>query len=122
MEGTTKTSHPKKDAALWVVIVLLATAGIFANYMFGELTWSLRFISGVVLVGCLFGLSLLTSQGKRFWTFIKAAKIELYKVVWPSRDETFKTTGVVAALVFVMSLILRGIDTVLFKLVGWLTS
>ena len=119
---TTSTPRSKIDTLLWVLILVLTAAGAFANYYFGELAWALRFTSWILLICVLLGLAALTVQGKKTWAFAKNAKIELLKVVWPTREETTKITMVVAALVLVASIILWGIDSVLLWTVGWLTG
>jgi preprotein translocase subunit SecE len=37
-------------------------------------------------------------QGQALWKFVQASRIELRKVVWPTREETIQTT--LAVLVF----------------------
>jgi preprotein translocase, SecE subunit, bacterial len=59
-----------------------------------------------------------TSQGRAFWQLAKEARTEIRKVVWPTPQERLQTTLVVLALVFVVSLILWGLDSLL----GWLVS
>ena len=59
-----------------------------------------------------------TSQGVAFWELARAARTEIRKVVWPTRQETTQTTLIVVAVVLVMALILWGLDTLL----GWLAS
>ena len=59
-----------------------------------------------------------TTHGKRFFEFFRGAVTELQKVVWPSRDETFKITFVVSFLVFVSSVILWLIDFCLIKIIA----
>lgn len=122
---TTDISHSKTgktDKLLWILILILTAAGVFANYYFGELAWALRFTGWIILICVLLGLAALTVQGKKTWAFAKNARIELLKVVWPTREETTKITMVVAALVLVASIILWGIDSVLLWMVGWLTG
>jgi preprotein translocase subunit SecE len=63
-------------------------------------------------------VALLTSQGAAFLVMAKAARSEIRKVVWPTRQETTQTTLIVVVVVVVMALILWGLDTVL----GWLAS
>ena len=78
--------------ALGVVIVL---AGLFAYYYFGEVSALLRTL-GVLLAVALAAVVALTSlQGKTLWKFIQGARVELGKVVWPTREETIQTTLVV---------------------------
>ncbi|MFO6237257.1 preprotein translocase subunit SecE, partial [Pseudomonas aeruginosa] len=49
---------------------------------------------------------------------LHAARVEIRKVVWPSRQETTQTTLIVVAVVLVMALLLWGLDSLL----GWLVS
>ncbi|MGB0268066.1 MAG: preprotein translocase subunit SecE, partial [Pseudomonadales bacterium] len=58
-------------------------------------------------------IALQTHQGRALWTLVNEARVEIRKVVWPTREETTQTTLVVLALVFVMSLILWGLDSLL---------
>jgi preprotein translocase subunit SecE len=59
-----------------------------------------------------------TSKGAEFWKLVKEARIEIRKVVWPTRQETMQTTLIVVGFVLLMALILWGLDT----LVGWSAS
>jgi preprotein translocase subunit SecE len=121
MEENKTTSSLNRDIIFWALIAILLIAGIVASVHFREVVWSIRFALWIVLAGILLGLAYLTAQGKRFLTFVKSARMELYKVVWPTRDETVKTTAVVAVLVFAMSLILWMLDSFLLWIVGWFT-
>ena len=49
--------------------------------------------------------------------FLKEAKVELKKVVWPSPKQTMASTAVVIIIVFIVSIYLGIIDFVLAKLV-----
>jgi len=122
MEVTNNTPRSKLDTLLWTLILVLIAAGAFANYYFSELVWALRFTGWIILICVLVGLAAATLQGKKTWDFAKNARIELFKVVWPTREETAKITMVVAALVLVTSIILWGIDSVLLRAVAWLTG
>lgn len=119
---TTSAPSQKLDKLLWLLVSILIAAGIFANYYFSEVVWSLRFTGWIFLICVLVGLVAITTQGKRLWVFTKEARIELLKVVWPKRDETVKITMVIAALVIAASIIMWGLDSVLLWAVGWLTK
>ncbi|MDR1057153.1 MAG: preprotein translocase subunit SecE [Coxiellaceae bacterium] len=121
MEETKSVSHSKLDVLCWILVCILILTGIAANYYFRELIWSLRFAVWIVLVGVLLGLAALTTQGRKIWGFIKNAQIELRKVVWPTREETVKTTAIVALLVFIMSLILWAFDSILLWIISCFT-
>lgn len=121
MEEVKNISRSKLDILLWILITLLIVIGIFANFYFGSVVWSIRFALGIVQAGIVVALLSFTSQGKKIWVFIKEARLELRKVVWPTRDETVKTTAIVAVLVFVMSVVLWAVDSILLWLFGILT-
>ena len=59
-----------------------------------------------------------TERGGALWQLLKGSRTEIRKVVWPTRQETTQTTLIVVVFVFIMALILWGIDSVLGWLVG----
>ena len=53
--------------------------------------------------------------------FLRETYDELRKVVWPTRDETIKTTGIIILVVIILSLLLGLIDLILKSVVlDWL--
>ncbi|MBI2355609.1 MAG: preprotein translocase subunit SecE [Candidatus Doudnabacteria bacterium] len=50
------------------------------------------------------------------WQFIKEARTELFKVVWPTRQDVLKVTIVVIAISLVVAIFLGAIDFGLDKL------
>lgn len=109
------------DILKWTAIVVLIVAGIWANYYYSQIDWSLR-LAGWIVLGCLLlGFSLQTKLGSQAWEFAKNARIELRKVVWPTRQETIQTTMVVIGMVILMALILWGIDSLLLWIMNVLT-
>jgi preprotein translocase subunit SecE len=77
--------------ALIVAIVLLV-AGIAGYYLLDARPDWQRW--GVAAVGLVAGLAVfaVAPQGRRFWNFMLDSRIELRKVVWPTRQETIQTT------------------------------
>jgi preprotein translocase subunit SecE len=63
-----------------------------------------------------------THIGRLVWQFSLDSKQEIRKVIWPTRDETTRTTLLVFAMVFVVGLILWLLDTFLFWGVRLLTG
>jgi len=83
--------------------------------------------SSVRLVGLLVGLvaalaiGAFTGPGRRVRNFIAESQFEMRKVVWPARDETVKTTGIIIVVVIVLSLLLGLIDLILKSVIlDWL--
>ncbi|NCN59335.1 preprotein translocase subunit SecE [Candidatus Roizmanbacteria bacterium CG22_combo_CG10-13_8_21_14_all_38_20] len=54
--------------------------------------------------------------------FVKEARVELGKVVWPSRAETIKLTGLVIAITVVVSIYIGGIDYILSQVLKLLVE
>jgi preprotein translocase subunit SecE len=101
------------DILKWVVVAALVLAGAVGNAYYAEqslLYWVLALIAVAAVAGL---IALQTHQGRALWTLVNEARVEIRKVVWPTREETTQTTLVVLALVFVMSLILWGLDSLL---------
>jgi preprotein translocase subunit SecE len=110
------------DAAKLVAGVAIAAAGIAAFYLLAELPIWLRWI--IVLAAFVAGtlVSLQSYQGKNFWAFVQSSRVELRKVVWPNRQETWQVTLVVFVMVVVLAVFFWGLDTLLAFLTRWLTG
>lgn len=122
---TLKSDKSKKsgmDWFFWSIAILLLLAGIVANHYYSQIMLPLRMLAWVgVLVVAAFSASR-TSLGKNLVEFVKDARLELRKVVWPTKQETVQTTLVVIAMVIVLALILWGIDGFLMWIISWLTG
>lgn len=111
------------DLIKWGVIILGFFAALGANYYYiNEVPVSLRIIGWIIIFGLLLAIAGFTVKGKQFIEFAKAARAELRKVTWPTRQETLQTTGLVILLVLVVGVFLWGVDSVLLWIVGWLTG
>jgi preprotein translocase subunit SecE len=111
-----------KDTALISLSILVLFVGIGAFYWFEDQPLAIRI--GMVVAGLAAGAGFawFSWYGREFWQFAQAARIELRKVVWPSRDETVKTTYVVFIFAIVMGLFFWGLDWVLTWLTRLLTG
>ena len=101
------------DVVMSTLAVLLLIAGIVAYYWFGDWSGVARF--GVLmagLVGCV-AIGAFTRAGRSIREYLVESQFELRKVVWPTRDETIKTTIVVIIVVIILSLLLGLIDVIL---------
>jgi len=110
------------DGWKWLLIVVLALVGIVANYIYSDVAWAIRASIGIVLAAILVTIAMFTQKGQLAFGFVKGARTELRKVIWPTRQETMQTTLVVVAMVVVTALILWGLDTFFMWAVGWMTG
>ena len=86
-------------------LVLAAAAlvgGIVIYYWFGEQPVAIRVLA--VLAGLAAGVVFLywSQPGRSLWDYVQASRVELRKMVWPTRQETWRTTLVV--FIFVLAL------------------
>lgn len=120
---TVETPHSTKfDWLKWLAAFILIIAGLVANYYYNSQPWPLRLLGWLFLLGIIAAIALQTSQGKQALIFARESRMELRKVVWPTRQETVQTTVFVAIMVVVLALILWCIDGALMWLIGWLTG
>jgi preprotein translocase subunit SecE len=101
------------DIAKYAVSVLLVIAGIAAFYWFADLPSVVRGLlplGGIVAAAAVFAF---TAKGFATREYLSEARFELRKVIWPTRQETFRATGVILLVVVLMSLLLGLIDFIL---------
>lgn len=112
----------KYDWIKWTLVFFLLIAGLIVNYYYNSQPWPLRLLGWLFLVAIMGAIVLQTHYGSQALLFARESRIELRKVVWPTRQETVQTTIFVAIMVVVLALILWCIDSVLMWLIGWLTG
>jgi len=117
-----KQGESRLDWLKWSITIALLLAGLVGNHYYSEISMPLR-VLGWFAVFVISGFVAATTQ-KGKWTiqFFRDSRMELRKVVWPTREETIQTTLVVAAMVSILALILWGMDGALVWLIGWLTG
>ena len=76
----------------------------------------------LVALAAALGVFFTTFHGQTLWKFIQGARVELRKVVWPTRQETLQTTMVVLFFVVLMAVFFFLLDKVLFWATGLLTG
>lgn len=102
----------------WFAAAFLTIGGIFAYYHYGQYPTAYRALALLPVIALALFFVALTSQGGAFFTLLREAVVETRRVVWPTRQETIQTTLVVVAFVFVMALILWGLDAAFGKLIS----
>jgi preprotein translocase subunit SecE len=107
------TPATASDIAKYAGAVLLAVAGIVAFYWFADLPGALRGLLPLVGLVAAAAVFAFTAKGVATREYFSEARFELRKVIWPSRQETLRATGVILVVVVLMSLMLGLIDFIL---------
>lgn len=120
-EKTENVSNPL-DIVKWLLVFGLLGGVVAANMMLEEVSVLYRAIGAVVLVVIAGFIAASTMKGSAFLTFAKDSRLEVRKVVWPTRQETNQTTLIVLAATVVVGLILWGLDGIIVRLVSFITG
>ena len=114
-EAKTQTAVPAgADTAKLIAAIILVVGGVVAFYVLKSrpevwASWVAMF--GAMLLGIL--LFAFSQHGRNFSQFFLESRVELRKVFWPSRQETFTTTLVVLAFVAIASVFFWVLDLLL---------
>ncbi|MDI1232224.1 MAG: preprotein translocase subunit SecE [Methylobacter sp.] len=122
MNTQVEASTSVSDVVKQVFSVIFVVAAVAAFYYFSEISLLYRVLGLVVVILAVVGLMLTTGLGQNLWGFVLEAKQEVRKVIWPTREETVRTTLLVFAMVFIVGLILWLLDMFLFWGVRFLTG
>jgi preprotein translocase subunit SecE len=111
------------DTAKLIAAIILVVGGIVAFYVLKSRpeAWAswVALIGGFVLGAVVFALS---QYGRNFWQFVLESRIELRKVFWPTRQETFTTTMVVLVFVVIASIFFWLLDLGLASVTKFFTG
>ncbi|ESQ16884.1 MAG TPA: preprotein translocase subunit SecE [Chromatiaceae bacterium] len=110
------------DNAKLVVSVTIIVAGIVAFYYFAAYSLLLRVIALLLLAGGAVAIALTSQPGRQLWRFATDVRMEVRKVVWPTRQETIQTTLIVVVMVFLIGVLLWLFDMVLMAVLRFLTG
>ena len=124
----TKVEQPKGtnvgDIGKLILAVAVVAAGIFAYSWFSNdanVSSSVRLLGLLAAIVVAVTIAAFTVPGRRLRSFVAESQFEMRKVVWPTRDETIKTTGVIILVVILLSLLLGLIDLILKSVIlDWL--
>jgi len=111
MSAPVETVRDPANVIKWIAVVALLIAATLVSRFLPELSVVWRALAMVSLGLVALVLALLTQQGKAFVDLLRQAQVELRKVVWPTKPETWQTTLIVLVVVLVMSLLLWGMDS-----------
>lgn len=110
------------SGVLDIIKLLLAAValvgGLYAYYYFeNDFAQAMRVL--MVLGGTVagIGIAMTSVQGQRLWHFIQGSRVEIRKVVWPTKQETTQTAIAVFIFTAIMMLFFWVLDSGLL----WLT-
>ena len=117
MDTKADTGSTPLDTLKLVVAGAVLLGGLVGYYYYADIATVIRALGVLVAFGLSVVILLQSTQGKALWRFINASRVELRKVVWPTRDEAIQTT----IAVFIFTLIMGVFFWLLDMFLLWLT-
>jgi preprotein translocase subunit SecE len=104
------------DKIKLIVTALIVVIGIGAFYYFGDQPGYV--LAGILLATLAAAIAMFyqTAAGKQTWEFVKGARQEMRKVVWPHQRETIQVTAIVFVMAVVVAIFLWVVDWSLSKI------
>jgi preprotein translocase subunit SecE len=121
-EQVEKTGVALVDVLKLVLAAAALVGGMVAYYWYDQQPQVLRVL--MVLGGLVAGLVLLywSAPGRELWNYVQGSRVELRKMVWPTRQETWRTTLVVFVFVLALGVFFFIVDWVLAKGMRYVTG
>lgn len=102
------------DIIKLLISAVVLVGGLYSYYYYeGIVALPLRvlMVLGGLAVGI--GIALISTQGLRLRAFVHGARVELRKVVWPTKQETTQTAIAVFVFTLIMALFFWALDSLL---------
>ncbi|MGD8909640.1 MAG: preprotein translocase subunit SecE [Chromatiales bacterium] len=122
MSANTQVEASGFDTVKLLLAVAIVVGAILGFYYLDAYSQLLRVLGLLALVGVAAFIVYHTALGRTVWDFAAASKVEVRKVVWPSRQETVQTTLIVFVMVLIMGVVLWLFDMMLGAILKALTG
>lgn len=117
-----ESSSSGLDVVKWLLIIAIFGGMVVANNMFPDTSDLIRAGVFVVVTAICLGIASQTEKGRTFLVFAKDSRVEVRKVVWPSRQEATHTTMIIGAATALVGVMLYFLDMFLMWAVGLVTG
>ena len=124
MNAQTETSESGVlDIIKLLIAAVVLVGGLYGFYYYvNDFPLYVRALMVLGGTGAGIGIAMTSTQGHRLWYFIQGSRVEIRKVVWPTRTETTQTSIAVLVFALIMALFFWALDSGLLwitqKLVG----
>ncbi len=122
MTEQVQTGASALDTVKLVAAAAILVGGIAAFYLLGTYPLAVRWLIVLAALGAGVAVALQSAQGRTLWAFVQGSRVELRKVVWPTRQETLQTTLVVVVVILVMGVFFWLLDLGLGALMQAVTA
>jgi preprotein translocase subunit SecE len=122
MDTKADTGPTPLDTLKLIAAAGVLVAGIVGYYYYPGLPVVVRAGGVLLAMGLSVVVLLQSAQGKALWRFVNSSRVELRKVVWPTREEAIQTTIAVIIFTVVMGIFFWLLDMFLLWVTRFLTG
>ena len=119
---TEETGSSKFDSFKLLIAIAVLILGIVGFYYYEAESQLYRVLGVVFATGVAVAISATTALGQGLIGFARESRMEVRKVVWPTRQETVQTTFMVIVAVIIIGIFLWLIDMLLAQVIQMLTG
>jgi preprotein translocase subunit SecE len=99
MTEKTESGVSTLDTVKLMLAAALLIGGVFAYYWYAQESTLVRVGALLAAIAAAIAVAMQSEPGRTLWQFMLASRVEVRKVVWPTRVETRQTT--IAVIIFV---------------------
>lgn len=122
MDTNADTGPGVLDTVKLAIAAAILMGGIVAYYAYEERSMLIAVPAVLVSVGLAIAVFMVTERGQLLWKFIQGSRVEIRKVIWPTRQEALQTTLTVFVFALIMGLFFWGLDFFLLWITRLLTG
>ncbi len=112
------TSSSGMDTVKLLLALVILALGVVGFYYYSDQSNLYRVLGLLAAAAVAIGIAATSNRGRTLLGFMKNARTEVRKMVWPTRQEAFQTTLIVMVLVVIVGIFLFFVD----KLLGWVVK
>ena len=101
------------DILKLLISAVVLVGGLYSYYYYIEVSLPLRVLMVLGGLAAGIGIALTSTQGLRLRAFVQGARVEIRKVVWPTKQETTQTAIAVFIFTLIMALFFWALDSLL---------
>jgi preprotein translocase subunit SecE len=122
MNTNVETGSGFLDTVKLALAAAILIGGIVAFYVYEEQSLLVSVAAVLVAVGIAVAVFMQTERGRILWKFIQGSRVELRKIIWPTRQETLQTALTVMVFALILGLFFWGLDFFLLWITRLLTG
>ena len=122
MDTKVDTVSSVLDTGKIFLAAIVLVSSIVGYYYYANESVLLRTIGVMLALAASVWIAFQSTPGRTLWKFIQGSRVELRKVVWPTREEAVQTTGIVLLFATIMGVFFWLLDLFLLWFTGVLTG